>query len=558
MSIGKFFSPTVFVFLFLAVPTISAQDYPRPIGYVNDFAEILSEETKKALESKLLKYKKETTIEIVVVTVSSLEGYTKEAYTLGLAEEWGVGDKEKDNGIVLLVAPNEREMRIEVGYGMEPDLPDGVAGRIIRNIIIPHFKDDDMPGGIIAGIDAIIDRLGDTPYETRLEERLIEEKRRRIEAEATKETMKMVGLVFIIGLAFSVAIVFIIRTILHLIAKRKFLRSLYKKNAGIIELMPGRLKELEISVYQKTKKQLEKLKKENPPEVWKNCSEKFNDVFGSILNAKSIYKGAFKAHKEGWKHSENANKIINFFEQTFEECEFIFEEVDALYGNIIQARTDAPKLIKLFPEKLKNIKEQVFLPNVLSNTKQLVNVAQDQYLSAVKAIDGEEYTIHWLVAFAFINGAMEKLRKAEQKAEEDKKKVLEAQTKIPIMLEELPALIKDTEKILDDDDVSDKAKNLFEKGKKEYKIATKIEDNNSLSLIMAFTLLSSAVSLLAGAKETAKNDKARAKRKRKSRNSYVTESSWSSRSSSSLSGSGGGFGGFSGGSFGGGGASGSW
>jgi len=89
-----------------------------------------------------------------------------EEYSLGLAQSWGVGDKKKDNGIVLLIAPNERKMRIEVGYGMEPDLTDGQCGRIIRDVIIPYFKEsvnlpmeaknNKLTEGIIAGVNTIL------------------------------------------------------------------------------------------------------------------------------------------------------------------------------------------------------------------------------------------------------------------------------------------------------------------------------------------------------------------------------------------------------------------
>ena len=170
-------------FVIVAAIAFAVPNYPKPVGYVNDFANIMSAETKQQTETRLRDYREKTSIEVAVVTVLSLEGETVEDYTLGLAQSWGVGDKKKDNGVVLLVAPNERKMRIEVGYGMESDLTDVQSGRIIRDIIIPYFKESvDLPTaaknakltkGIMAGIDAILTNLGIKPFEARLEERKI-------------------------------------------------------------------------------------------------------------------------------------------------------------------------------------------------------------------------------------------------------------------------------------------------------------------------------------------------------------------------------------------------
>ena len=128
-------------------------------------------QSQQGLEQKLHDYKEQTSIEVAVVTVSSLEGLTVEEYTLNLAQKWGVGDKEKDNGIVVLVAPNERKIRIEVGYGMEPDLTDAQAGRIIQGTIIPYFKNNQMAEGVVIGVNTILAGLGSVPYQVRMEER---------------------------------------------------------------------------------------------------------------------------------------------------------------------------------------------------------------------------------------------------------------------------------------------------------------------------------------------------------------------------------------------------
>src|SRR2546430_4392626 len=94
--------------------------YPSPQGYVTDAAGVLDPSSKAQLESHLAEFERQTSNEIAVATVPSLEGETIETYAVELFKRWGVGKKGKDNGILLLVAPNDRKVRIEVGYGLEP------------------------------------------------------------------------------------------------------------------------------------------------------------------------------------------------------------------------------------------------------------------------------------------------------------------------------------------------------------------------------------------------------------------------------------------------------
>ena len=144
-----------FLFLLTVQPTW-ALSFPTPVGYVNDFAGILSSETKQNLEQQLTQLEEDSSIEIAVVTIESLEGTTIDDYAVRLFEAWGTGKKDGDNGALLLIAPDERELRIEVGYGLEPLLTDSKAGRIIRNIITPEFREEDYDKGVTEGVAAII------------------------------------------------------------------------------------------------------------------------------------------------------------------------------------------------------------------------------------------------------------------------------------------------------------------------------------------------------------------------------------------------------------------
>jgi uncharacterized protein len=136
---------------------VFAQSLPKPTGRVNDFASVIDPSVESEIDSRLDRLEQETTSEIAVATVTSLDGMSVDEYASRLFKEWGVGQAKQDNGVLVLVAPNEREMRIEVGYGLEGVLPDGLAGQVIREQFTPRFRENDYSGGIRDGVTRLID-----------------------------------------------------------------------------------------------------------------------------------------------------------------------------------------------------------------------------------------------------------------------------------------------------------------------------------------------------------------------------------------------------------------
>jgi uncharacterized protein len=161
--------------LLLAAVAVAAPNFPALNGTrVIDQAGLLKPETRTDLDLKLKGLEDKTTDQVVVVTLNSLDGYEIEDYGYQLGRYWGIGQKNvdgqgtvtasngeayKDNGILLIVAPNERKVRIEVGYGLEPVMTDALSSQIIRGTILPAFKSGDYEGGIVAGTDKIIEQL---------------------------------------------------------------------------------------------------------------------------------------------------------------------------------------------------------------------------------------------------------------------------------------------------------------------------------------------------------------------------------------------------------------
>jgi uncharacterized protein len=122
-----------------------------------DRAELLDPRTEAELAQRLLRYEEESGHQVVVHTTPSLEGLPIEDYSMEIAEAWKVGHAGLDNGVILTVAPSERKVRIEVGYGLEGVIPDAIARRIIGDVIVPAFREGGMVGGILEGTQAILD-----------------------------------------------------------------------------------------------------------------------------------------------------------------------------------------------------------------------------------------------------------------------------------------------------------------------------------------------------------------------------------------------------------------
>jgi uncharacterized protein len=120
---------------------------------------MLSDGTKAQLTQKLEDLENRTSRQLVVVTLPSLQGYEIEDYGYQLGRAWGIGQKKLNNGVLFIIAPNERKVRIEVGYGLEPILTDALSSVILQEKVLPRFRDGDMEGGVVAGTDAIVEQL---------------------------------------------------------------------------------------------------------------------------------------------------------------------------------------------------------------------------------------------------------------------------------------------------------------------------------------------------------------------------------------------------------------
>ena len=138
---------------------LAAATLPALTGRVVDQADLLTPDDEQALNVKLSALQREVGPQFVVVTVPSLGGLPIEQYGVQLGRRWGIGDKVRNDGLLLIVAPVERKARIEVGYGLEKRVTDPFAAKVMRERMLPHFERGEFPAGIAAGSDALIARL---------------------------------------------------------------------------------------------------------------------------------------------------------------------------------------------------------------------------------------------------------------------------------------------------------------------------------------------------------------------------------------------------------------
>lgn len=145
--------------LVLSAPAAQV-DVPKNDGWVTDLAGMLTPDQERSLEILMESYKQGTTHEIALLTVPSLNGESIERFALEVGRAWGMGDAERNNAALLVVSKEDRELRIEVARGLEGNLTDSISGRIIRDVIVPEFKQGDFAGGLRAGVEAMHAAIG--------------------------------------------------------------------------------------------------------------------------------------------------------------------------------------------------------------------------------------------------------------------------------------------------------------------------------------------------------------------------------------------------------------
>ena len=182
--------------LAFAPPAFAAPSFPPLTGRVVDDAHVLTPDVQADLTAKLAALEAKTGDQLVVVTLPSLQGDDIADYGYQLGRAWGIGQKGKDTGALFIVAPSEKKTRIEVGYGLEPVLTDAMSSVILNSQVLPRFRQGDVPGGVVAGADAIIQQLGLDPATAQAQAQQAAAVQAQQEAQPSGRRHELVGSIF--------------------------------------------------------------------------------------------------------------------------------------------------------------------------------------------------------------------------------------------------------------------------------------------------------------------------------------------------------------------------
>ncbi len=398
---------TLLMFVALAASCVKAQTIPAPVGYVNDFAKVIPDSIRTGLEANLRAYSKTTSIEIAVVTVPSLQDYAIEDYSMKLAEQWKVGKKGLDNGLIILIAPQEHKWRIEVGYGLEAYITDADASEIGNGNFPEYFRRGDFGQGILKGVLAVQKKLGSVAWDMREANRKLEEQRQSEENERLAHNALTVLLVL--------GILALIGLIIGTVTRAR--RALQNKRADAVQAIHNlkyntsrdisRTEKLRDEGFRNANDVLADLSGKVGDRLNKltatplnKCSEK--ELDSAIALAKSIDANVIEATRSLFKMEKDRDfvkEVSSNLESKIKAAQKVLQEA---VSDLTTLKTEAPKKVweNLFdlqtvPEKIADARDLVAKAIVLISVKEqrfaeaadLASRAENSIESAMKGIE---------------------------------------------------------------------------------------------------------------------------------------------------------------------------
>ena len=509
-------------------------------NWVNDFADILTTEQENVLNAKIDTFERNTDIEFAIVTVKSLEDRDIESFTNDLFNDWKVGKSGKDNGLMILIAPNERQWRIEVGYGLEEYLTDGYTKVEAERVFPEHFKKEDYFGGINPIVDKFQDRLGKMTWAERQAD--IERKKQE-EAEskaAVLNVLKWIGIIILIIICVVIIVALWIR------AKRR-----EEERKRLIKSLNNKIK-LDASYFNKT---LDKVKKLEPNNKNIQKWEKTRNDVSKIVEMSS--KGNGVEYVQG-----KSTELLSVIGLTMGGLTYVlnkhkdFDEIKSYINgnNLDSSIQNIKRSISRF--KVANEKgdysikwsDMKILNNIDLSKKLFTNIQNNLDINNI-----DKLRLDYKKCKALVDNSVNIIIDYESELN----KLYSSRKNTKNGLGELPGLIDKMDKKCKDSDVSSstrrKAKDVKEKISK-YK-----PDYSQNNVVSSWSTLSSLIDEVKRVTKKAQSDiddeERRRRRRRTSSSSSIGGFGYGGGSSYS---SGSSFGGFGGGFSGGGGSSGSW
>ena len=374
------FTTALVICCLLAGPAI-AQDIPAPVGHVNDFADILPDTLERGLETELRAFKDRTHHEIAVVTVTSLDGESIEDFTIRLAQQWGVGGADANDGVVLLYAKKEGEVRIEVGYGLESVLNDARAGDIIRKVMVPEKARNGLPAAILAGARAVEARIESPATAAPTQP-----------AKPMTRTEQIALFAFFGLIAVVVFSAWIISVIRHRRAITKFRKECKRRLDGL----PEKIEHARATFHAIVKRH---------PAI--NLQAYYSGVdLGAIKRELDRVEG-----RPAWEREEilaTVHRLLGAAEQTL-------AAVDELEAKIVEAQEQTPALASDISESRERIVSESSHDDVSPETKERLRAALAEHDDLLEKLTQPSGHIDWLAArkkLAEVNTAFTEIENA--------------------------------------------------------------------------------------------------------------------------------------------------
>lgn len=354
-----------------------AQQYPKPTGYVNDFANLFTREQGASLNDELTAFEKKTTIEIAVVTVPWLNNQSIEDYTRGLAKEWGVGKRGQNNGVVFLIAPKERKMRIETASGAHAILNDDRADQIRDNEILPRFRSGNMAQGIIDGTHTIMRTFDANTAPTASEGSTQAPQSQERRAEDTK----ILG--YVLG---SIGGVVLLLFLIVPLVRRSRARKYVLENRAIIITQFGEAEKTtkHPDVKEEIRKKLTKLKDE------------FSTIERLSMTSQNV------------KWLETRDKL----DSMAYTLSSIVSEMEREIAFANKARVEGPKLMKEIPGMIEAAEKKLAEGKKSPQAAQYLKNARTQYTQAQAKASGMTM-VDWVIIYAILSNIESNVASAE-------------------------------------------------------------------------------------------------------------------------------------------------
>lgn len=386
------------IILFVLILTISllnvqnslASDYPEFVGYVNDYAHLLSAPQASALNQELRNFDNRTTIEVAVVTLNSIGGDNPQDYAIGLANYWGVGKRDKNNGIIFLVAMQSHDIWIEVGSGLSGQFSDRQIQQIVDDVIIPQFRAEHPDQGVINGVRSIIKHFEDTaiPDIKPAVTPAVKAAAKPVGIQSNKD--EDIGNADFFKYAAELLVIILAGILLALIVSRWLLS---KKNNAKISDLKRQLNEV-TDKERLALEALKELKANYVPSLWKSAEDAFGLVDHNNLELELL--GAERVSRRGLIFSGKARSRISELESSFEKAKLNAEAPIERLADTRNAQKECPEILAGLDAAFKHAEEETTGYEISMSTRMNLGSAQHAYLEASSQAKLPADVVDWI------------------------------------------------------------------------------------------------------------------------------------------------------------------